>query len=214
MTSRITVINKHDHKPLQPNTLRVYIGRPNAKEPGACMGNPFEIGKDGDRNEVIAKYRDWLPHQGGLIVTTLNNIRDYMKQGFDVELECYCAPRACHGDVIKERLQPTIRVMTAVALEPKKCSPATCPYRPSHRFVPDTLHKPHNTWACEACDTPGDPVKYEEYDAKLQRELMIDFIMDDYRDCSADDREDWARATLEWMTKEQLGNLCAELAEA
>ena len=32
----------------------VYIGRP------SVWGNPFSIGKDGDREEVIAKYIAWL----------------------------------------------------------------------------------------------------------------------------------------------------------
>jgi hypothetical protein len=34
----------------------------------------------------------------------LNSIYLAAKQG-DVELECYCAPLACHGDVIKELIE-------------------------------------------------------------------------------------------------------------
>jgi len=32
----------------------VYIGRP------SLLGNPFQIGRDGTREDVIAKYRVWL----------------------------------------------------------------------------------------------------------------------------------------------------------
>src|SRR5690554_3305781 len=39
----------------------VYIGRPSK------WGNPFVIGKDGDRDEVIAKYRQWLLAQPTLV---------------------------------------------------------------------------------------------------------------------------------------------------
>jgi hypothetical protein len=32
----------------------IYIGRPSK------WGNPFRIGKDGSREDVIQKYRDWI----------------------------------------------------------------------------------------------------------------------------------------------------------
>lgn len=39
-----------------PAPGRVYIGRPGK------WGNPFVIGRDGSREEVIAKYRAWVSH--------------------------------------------------------------------------------------------------------------------------------------------------------
>ena len=66
----------------------VYIGRPSK------WGNPFSIGKDGTREEVIKKYREWI----------LNN-EDLMKDLHELKdkvLGCWCAPRACHGDVLIE----------------------------------------------------------------------------------------------------------------
>lgn len=45
------VLNKY-HKNIPPNSA--YIGRPSK------YGNPFVIGKDGTREEVIAKYQQWL----------------------------------------------------------------------------------------------------------------------------------------------------------
>jgi len=35
----------------------VYIGRPSP------LGNPFKIGRDGTRDEVVARYREWLWRQ-------------------------------------------------------------------------------------------------------------------------------------------------------
>lgn len=67
----------------------VYIGRPGK------WGNPFTIGRDGSREEVIARYADWLDgmiHNGRLNPEEL--------QGKD--LVCWCAPLACHGDVLLE----------------------------------------------------------------------------------------------------------------
>lgn len=59
-------------------------------------GNPFELPTDGDRDAVIAKYRDhYLPHKPGLIAD-LPDLRGRV-------LGCWCHPEACHGDVLAER---------------------------------------------------------------------------------------------------------------
>lgn len=65
----------------------VYIGRPSK------WGNPFEIGRHGTRDEVIAKYREWL--LSGDLVHEVTELRGKT-------LGCWCAPNACHGDVLVE----------------------------------------------------------------------------------------------------------------
>jgi hypothetical protein len=64
----------------------VYIGRP------SMWGNPFVIGRDGTRAEVIAKYENWLAQQPRL-TAQLDRLRGR-------DLVCWCAPRPCHGDVL------------------------------------------------------------------------------------------------------------------
>jgi hypothetical protein len=64
----------------------VYIGRPSK------WGNPFAIGKDGDRDEVIRKYADWLAKQPELL-KALHELDGKV-------LGCWCSPKACHGDVL------------------------------------------------------------------------------------------------------------------
>jgi len=66
----------------------VYIGRPSK------WGNPFSIGKDGDRDEVIAKYRAWIQTQPELM-KALPELKDKI-------LGCWCAPQACHGNILAE----------------------------------------------------------------------------------------------------------------
>ena len=66
----------------------VYIGRP------SIWGNPFIIGKDGTRSEVIEKYRNWIKTQPQLLAK-LHTLRGK-------RLGCYCAPHACHGDILAE----------------------------------------------------------------------------------------------------------------
>lgn len=61
-------------------------------------GNPFEIPGDGDRSAVIAAYGDYyLPHKPSLLAK-LPELRGNA-------LACWCAPEACHGDVLKERAE-------------------------------------------------------------------------------------------------------------
>lgn len=66
----------------------VYIGRGR----GSRWGNPFVIGRDGDRAEVIEKYERWLLTQPELLAA-LPGLRGRT-------LGCWCAPRPCHGDVL------------------------------------------------------------------------------------------------------------------
>ena len=66
----------------------VYIGRPSK------WGNPFEIGKDGTREEVIAKYRKYILNQPDLM-NSLDELQGKV-------LGCWCSPKACHGDTLLE----------------------------------------------------------------------------------------------------------------
>ena len=74
------------HKSKSP--FDVYIGRPSK------WGNPFEIGKDGTRAEVIEKYREWILTQPDLL-SQLNELKGKT-------LGCWCSPSPCHGDVLVE----------------------------------------------------------------------------------------------------------------
>jgi hypothetical protein len=64
----------------------VYIGRP------STWGNPFAIGRDGNRKEVIEKYRQWISTQPTLL-QALPSLKGKI-------LGCWCAPRTCHGEVL------------------------------------------------------------------------------------------------------------------
>jgi hypothetical protein len=78
----IQVVSKEIHK-----GEGIYIGRP------SLLGNPFVIGKDGDRAEVIAKYRIWLWGQvkaRGAVFNELVRIKRLAERG-DVSLVCWSA---------------------------------------------------------------------------------------------------------------------------
>ena len=64
----------------------VYIGR------GSKWGNPFIIGVHGNRSDVIEKYEKYIAGNAELL-SKLNELKGK-------NLICYCAPLACHGDLL------------------------------------------------------------------------------------------------------------------
>ena len=77
----------------------VYIGRPSK------WGNPFPIGPNNSRNEVIAKCDLWLD---GLIEAPNGEIpptEEEIEFLRGKRLGCYCKPKPCHGDLYVKRLE-------------------------------------------------------------------------------------------------------------
>lgn len=68
-----------------------YIGRPSK------WGNPFVIGRDGTRAQVIEKYREYIRGRPDLV--------EDLRQFAGKTLGCHCAPLPCHGDVLLEKLE-------------------------------------------------------------------------------------------------------------
>jgi hypothetical protein len=71
----------------------VFIGRPSK------WGNPYVVGRDGTREQVIAKYVAWLRTQPDLL-ECIEELRGKV-------LGCWCKPAACHGDVLAELANQT-----------------------------------------------------------------------------------------------------------
>ncbi len=68
------------------NPNYIYIGRPSK------WGNPFIIGKDGTREEVIERYRLYIITKPKLIAA--------LPELKGKDLVCWCAPLPCHGDIL------------------------------------------------------------------------------------------------------------------
>lgn len=101
-TTVINIRKKMDSTGYYPSIADyVYIGRNNRIPGERDWGNPFVIGADGTRAQVIIKYRRWL----------LGRLRRSESLRRDLEalrgnvLGCYCKPLACHGDVLIELLE-------------------------------------------------------------------------------------------------------------
>jgi len=83
----------------------VYIGRP------SLLGNPFKIGKDGTRQEVIRRYRHWLWEQikrRGEVFRELESLAAIARRG-ELTLICWCKERDrdldCHGDLVMRAIE-------------------------------------------------------------------------------------------------------------
>ncbi len=80
---------------LRAEQYDVYIGRQMRGKRDNGFGNPFVIGPDGTRDEVLVKYRAWLRQHPELIKRTRKELKGK-------RLGCWCKPAACHGDVLAE----------------------------------------------------------------------------------------------------------------
>ncbi len=76
------VYNKRSAHP----TDAVYVGRPTK------WGNPFVIGRHGNREQVVSQYEQYLLSNEDL----MNSLHELKGKS----LICWCAPQACHADVL------------------------------------------------------------------------------------------------------------------
>ncbi len=81
------VVNRHHLPGKRIPAGAVDIGRPGP------WGNPYEIGADGTREDVVAKHARWLADQTHL----LRRLSELSKAD---SLVCYCHPSKCHGDLL------------------------------------------------------------------------------------------------------------------
>ena len=65
----------------------VFIGRPSK------WGNPFRIGKDGTREEVIEKFRKYFFSRPELMEAARRELKGKV-------LGCFYFPLGCHGDIL------------------------------------------------------------------------------------------------------------------
>jgi Domain of unknown function (DUF4326) len=96
--SATTVVNLKGHRDDADFADVAYVGR--AMHRGGWhlaaspLANPFRLGADGDRDEIVAMYRGYLLGRPDLLVL-LPELRGR-------RLGCWCAPLSCHADVIAE----------------------------------------------------------------------------------------------------------------
>lgn len=70
----------------------------------SILGNPFVMGRDGDRDEVCEKYKDWfsVARDRAEVYTELKKMKDVYEKLGKLRLFCWCAPKRCHAETIRE----------------------------------------------------------------------------------------------------------------
>ncbi len=98
-----TVVN------IRTDECDVYIGRVGCGQDG-YWGNPFSIGKDGDRSRVLALY---LAYFNNRIIDDPEFFRRL--QGLiGKRLGCFCVPERCHGHIMADYLNIESKVKPRV----------------------------------------------------------------------------------------------------
>jgi hypothetical protein len=78
------------------------------------VGNPFAMKTESERNFVCDQYQTWFDLiMDGLgepplnFKEYINTMRDTHKRFGNINLWCWCAPKRCHGNTIKQWLEDT-----------------------------------------------------------------------------------------------------------
>lgn len=82
------VINKYHFGCIPPHAINIMRGTP--------YGNPFVLGKDGTRDEVLRKFKIYLWKR----LKEDTAFRKKVAALHGQTLCCCCKPKPCHGDVL------------------------------------------------------------------------------------------------------------------
>ena len=92
-TTKSTVVNIRDYQDWRRRGF-VYIGR------GSVFGNPYRMSKTCNRGEEIKLYEAYFYKK----LAANPKFKSAVQSLAGKTLVCYCAPEACHGDIIASYL--------------------------------------------------------------------------------------------------------------
>ena len=95
MSIATPVVNKRNE------TFDIYIGR------GSRWGNPFVIGKDGTRDDVVRKFKEYAHDKYNSGEWSDEDLASL----YGKRLGCFCAPLKCHGDVLAEAAEHSYLIL-------------------------------------------------------------------------------------------------------
>lgn len=89
---------------LPPEYIEIKIDRTNE-----ILGNPFKMLDDSqaERARVVEQYRVYLLEQfkqRSSVFLECVKMAQRLEQGHRIGLYCWCAPKACHGDVLRRAI--------------------------------------------------------------------------------------------------------------
>lgn len=93
----------------------IYVGRGFHRRhlPHSPLHNPFHIGIDGNREEVVSKYEQHLRREmrtGNVVICAeLRRLAEIYQRTGSLKLTCWCAPRSCHANIIATIIKEIVK---------------------------------------------------------------------------------------------------------
>lgn len=90
---------------------RTYKGEGFLVDRTTPVGNPFFMKDESQRDEVCDKYKEWFysvlfyNNLNYEFINYLKKLLKHYKQFGEITLICWCAPKRCHAETIKEWLE-------------------------------------------------------------------------------------------------------------
>ncbi len=78
----------------------VFVNKVRYPQKDSIWYNPYKVGKDGSREEVIAKYEVYIKNR----LEKEEGLKEELKKLKGKTLGCWCSPEACHGDILLKLL--------------------------------------------------------------------------------------------------------------
>lgn len=94
----ISIKNLRTEKPMNPWDIKV--------DRSSWFGNRFKMRNESERDKVCEKYKEWFYDElyDSAMQAELSILNDILLKYGKLNLFCWCAPKRCHAEVIKEYL--------------------------------------------------------------------------------------------------------------
>lgn len=79
----------------------VFIEKERFPKRGSKFLNPFKIGRDGNRDEVLQKYKIYICDK----LKEDKKLMDELNKMKGKKIGCWCCPEKCHGDILVEIIE-------------------------------------------------------------------------------------------------------------
>jgi uracil-DNA glycosylase family 4 len=110
----------------------VYVGRP------SVWGNPYKVGRNGTREEVLQKYEEFLKARPAFVERARRELKGK-------KLGCWCKPKACHADILARYVDAPPPPLPDHGPNYVVCPKCRCAYY-------------HTLWKEKGCSTCGIPL--------------------------------------------------------
>ena len=97
----ITIKNLRNEKPYQEWQVKI--------DRSSVLGNPFYMATENERNKVCEQYEKYfdekIKNQDFKFISELKRLKDLLNKYNRLELFCWCYPKRCHAEIIKQYLE-------------------------------------------------------------------------------------------------------------